>query len=84
MQTLESKEKVAKDVKDKFTALADRVRLFEAEIDVALDKADDAIKKDLENAKKHLNDLLEELERLVTYPSTYRKAEAHIICNIQS
>ena len=49
-------------VKNKWTALADKVHLFSAVIDAALDKAEAAIKADLERAKQRLEDYKKELK----------------------
>ncbi|KAJ7724613.1 hypothetical protein B0H16DRAFT_1736552 [Mycena metata] len=48
---------------EKFKALADKVHLFNANVDVALDKAAEAkVKADLDNARMRLADLSRELE----------------------
>ncbi|KZT05995.1 uncharacterized protein LAESUDRAFT_209398 [Laetiporus sulphureus 93-53] len=64
MEQLKKKEGQAILVKGKFTQLADDVRIFMKEVDVALDKAEEAIKIDLEKAQNRLSDLKQQLEDL--------------------
>ncbi|KAF7333778.1 hypothetical protein MVEN_02334600 [Mycena venus] len=63
MKRLEVEEASALETKMKFQTLADNVILFNAKVDVALDKAAEAkIKTDLDSARTRLADLTKELE----------------------
>lgn len=56
------KEEAAAQVKTKWTALADQVRLFSSVIDTALLQAEEPIKVELNKARIRLNDLQSELK----------------------
>ncbi|KAJ7037044.1 hypothetical protein C8F04DRAFT_1093418 [Mycena alexandri] len=62
MKQLGAKEAGALEMKNRFQQLADDVILFNAKIDVALEKAEAKIKMDLESAKARLSALEKELE----------------------
>ncbi|KAJ7017989.1 hypothetical protein C8F04DRAFT_1330313 [Mycena alexandri] len=62
MKQLGAKETGALEMKNRFQQLADDVILFNAKIDVALEKAEAKINTDLESAKARLSALEKELE----------------------
>ncbi|KAJ7729204.1 hypothetical protein B0H16DRAFT_1733338 [Mycena metata] len=62
MADLGPKEAGALNMKTRFQKLADDVILFNVTIDVALKKADEKIKADLENARTRVTSLTQELE----------------------